>query len=75
MSASEQPTPQPEKEAVLELLRREIAWQWRSEKLNRFYAHTAIWLAWLCMIAIVGARLHAGRNQAEDRRHYAAQGA
>lgn len=54
MSDSELPALQPEKAAVLGLLRREIAFQWRWEKLNRFYAHTAIWLAWICTITIVG---------------------
>lgn len=48
------PAVQPDKAAVLELLQREIAFQWRWEKLNRFYAHTVIWLAWFCTIAIVG---------------------
>lgn len=45
---------QPEKEAVLEVLRRETACQWRWEKLNRLSAHTAILLGWICTIAIVG---------------------
>jgi len=50
----EHPALQPEKEAMLEVLRREIAFQWRWEKLNRLSAHTAILLGWICTIAIVG---------------------
>ena len=54
MSHSEFPEIQPDKAAVLALLSREIAFQWRWEKINRYYAHAAIGLAWLCTITIVG---------------------
>lgn len=54
MADTDNPALQPEKNAVLEVLRREIAFQWRWEKFNRLSAHAAILLGWICTMTIVG---------------------